>query len=105
MEIVLAKDADLRKSKSTVYKIINSIDVVQRIPKKMQAQLEDFQSSYRIYYNHYNPIIYTRVNDGKVTLILRYLIHPKKARYVESIVWNKILEEEENGNISIYKED
>ena len=105
MEIVLDKDADLKKSKATIYKIINNIEVVKKIPKKMKAQLEDFKSTYRIYYNNYNPIIYTRVDDGKVRLILRFLIHPKKARFVESIVWNKILEEEEKGNIRIFKED
>jgi len=105
MEITLSKEANIKKSKATIYKIINNIEVVNKIPSKMKKQLEDFKSSYRIYYNNYNPIIYTKINEGRVVLILRFLIHPKKARYVESIVWNKILEEEENGNISIYKED
>ena len=105
MEVVLDKNADLKKSKATLYKIINNIEVVKKVPKKMKTQLASFSTSYRIYYNKYDPIVYTRVNDGRIILILRFLVHPKKARYVESIVWNEILNEEENGNILLYRNE
>lgn len=105
MEIVLGKDADLKKSKACLYKIINNIEVVKKVPKKMKSQLADFSTSYRIYYNKYDPIVYTKVQEGRIVLILRFLVHPKKARYVESIVWNEILKEEKNNNIILYKSD
>ena len=79
MEIVLDKDADLDSSKKTIYRIINNIETVKKVPKKMKNQLHEFSTYYRIYYNKYDPMVYTKINDGRVILILRFLIHPKKA--------------------------
>ena len=69
----------------------------------MKNQIKNITSEYRIYYNHYEPIIYTQVVDKHIELTVRYLIHPKKARYVNSIIWNKILESYKNKEIDLYK--
>ena len=37
----------------------------------------------RIYFNQYEPIIYTKLCRDHIELTVRYLMHPKKARYVE----------------------
>ena len=60
-------------------------------------------NNYRIYYNHYEPIIYTKVEDDHISLQLRYLVHPKKARFVESTIWNNILTAYKNNEIESYK--
>lgn len=98
-------DCDLPNNKKQIYKIVNSIDIVKNIPNKMKNQINDIGTNYRIYYNNYDPIIYTRIIEDHIELTLRYLIHPKKARYVESVIWNKIILEYKNGNIDLYNKN
>ena len=68
----------------------------------MKNQINEVNTTYRIYYNYYDPIIYTKIEENHISLSLRYLIHPKKARYVESVIWNKIYEGYKNGEIDLY---
>ena len=56
----------------------------------MKNQIKNISNEYRIYYNKYDPIIYTKLVEDHVELTVRYLMHPKKSRYVESVIWNKI---------------
>lgn len=51
----------------------------------MQNQIKTIGTNYRIYFNKYEPMIYTKIVDDYIELQIRYLVHPKKARYVESI--------------------
>lgn len=97
-------DSDIAKIKGVLYKILNNNDVIKAIPTKMKKQLQAINTDYRIYYNQYEPIIYTEVVDNHIELQLRYLIHPKKARYVASNIWLKILEAYKNNEIEIYKD-
>ena len=53
--------------------------------------------------NNFNKEIYTKINESHVELQIRYLIHPKKARYIESILTSEILLANKNGQIEIYK--
>lgn len=64
-----------------------------------------YQNKYRIYYNKYDPIIYTKIVDNYIELQIRYLVHPKKARFVESTLWNYILQAYKNNEIELYKND
>ena len=104
IKIDLDMNCDLVKNKQAIYKIINNIDIVKNIPKKMKNQIGEVSTTYRIYYNNYDPIIYTKIEDSHIVLTLRYLIHPKKARYVESVIWNKIYDKYKNGEINLYIE-
>ncbi len=96
-------DCNLPKTKSTLYKIVNSNDIIKNIPPKMKNQINNISNNYRIYYNKYEPIIYTKIKDEHIELEIRYLIHPKKARFVESTIWNKIIEAYKNNEIELYK--
>lgn len=97
-------DSDIQKSKSILYKIVNSNEVIKNIPSKMHKQINNISTDYRIYYNKYDPIIYTKVVDNHIELTIRYLIHPKKARYIESTIWNCILTAYQNGEINLLKD-
>lgn len=97
-------DSDINKAKQVLYGILKTNDTLKRIPKKMQNQLDNAVSDYRIYYNNLDPIIYTRVVDDHIELTIRYLIHPKKSRNVESDIWNKILKAKSEGKIELYGE-
>ena len=71
--------------------------------KDAQNELKN-NTSYRMYYNKYEPMIYTEVKDKHIELNIRFLINPKKARLVESYIWNEILKEYKNENIQLIKE-
>jgi small-conductance mechanosensitive channel len=105
LEVKIDIDSDITLAKKTLYKIINEIDIVKSIPKKMKGQLSEVNTTYRIYYNYYDPIIYMKIDGNCVVLTLRYLCHPKKARYVNSIVWNKVYDNYKLGNIKLYKDN
>lgn len=93
---------DVVKNKQELFKIINSIEIVKNIPKKMKAQVSDANTTNRVYFNKYDPTIYTKIVDSHIELTIRYLIHPKKSRYVESVIWNKILQAYQQKTIDLY---
>lgn len=105
MTIKIDMDSDLVKNKQEIYKVVNNIEIIKNIPKKMKEQISDVNTTNRVYFNKYDPIIYTKIVDGHIELILRYLIHPKKARYVESVIWNKIYLAYQKGDINLYTKD
>lgn len=94
-------DNDLPKCKSILYSIVNKNEIVKSIPKKMESQLKNAMKDYRIYYNHLEPIIYTSVINDYIVLSIRFLIHPKNKRFVESQIWNQIIVEFKKENIKL----
>lgn len=102
LEVKIKLDADLAKNKKLLYDIVKSNDIVKRIPKKMKDQLNEVVRDYRIYYNNLDPIIYTTVTEDYVLLTIRYLAHPKKSRFIESQIWNKIYENAKENNLDLY---
>ena len=105
-EIIIRIDinADLEKNKKEIMKIVNSNKTVSDIPKKMEKEVRNSTVDYRIYYNHLEPIIYTKVNGNYIELTLRYLTHPKKTRNVEDYIWTNILKQYKLKKINLYIE-
>ena len=83
-------------------KIINSNEIVSEIPRKMEKEIRDATVDYRIYYNHLEPIIYTKVNDNHIELNLRFLTHPKKTRIIEDYLWTNILKKYKAKKINLF---
>ena len=104
IKINITLDSDIEETKSIIYQILDSNEILKEIPKKMEDQVDDVTVEYRIYYNKLEPIIYTRINESHIELSLRYLVHPKKIRIVQNEIYLKILEEYKKGNIDLYKE-
>lgn len=103
MSIKIPLEENVSEAKRVIYKIVNNNEIVNKIPTKMQKQIDNLSPNYRIYYNKYEPIIYTKVDGEVIELTVRYLIHPKKVRYVESTIWEQILKANSNGEIKLYK--
>lgn len=103
MTIKIPLEENVSEAKRVIYKIVNNNEIVNKIPTKMQKQIDNLSPNYRIYYNKYEPIIYTKVDGDVIELTVRYLIHPKKVRYVESTIWEQILKANSNGEIKLYK--
>lgn len=102
-EITIRIDANnnIEFVKKQLMKIINSNQTIKEIPKKMKEEVKKSMSSYRIYYNNYLPIIYTKIEEDKCLLTIRFLIHPKKQRNIESDIYNKILLNFKKNNIEL----
>ena len=90
---------NIEETKKILLDIVNSNEVVKRIPRKMESEIEDISLDYRIYYNKLDPIIYCRVVETHVEFYIRYLDQNKKTRYVEDDIWSKILEAHKEGKI------
>ena len=104
LTVKVPMDCDLVKNKQELYKIVNNIEIIKNIPKKMKAQINDINTTNRVYFNKYDPTIYTKIVDNHIELTIRYLMHPKKGRFVESVIWNKILEGYKDKRIDLYRE-
>lgn len=102
-EVKISIDSDIKKVKGILYSIVNNNDIIKSIPGKMINELNN-NSSYRIYYNKLEPIIYTNINDKYVSMNIRYLVHPKKKRNVINEINNQLLKLNEEGKISLYIE-
>lgn len=104
MIVNIPLNADVEKTKKIILKIVNNNEVIKAIPKKMDKQVSDASLEYRIYYNHLEPIIYTRVVNNHIELSVRFLVHPKKMRNVENDIWLNILNEYKNKKIALFTE-
>ena len=102
-EVRISIDSDIKKVKGILYSIVNNNDIIKSIPSKMINELNN-NSSYRIYYNKLDPIIYTNIKDKYVSMNIRYLVHPKKKRNVINEINNQLLKLNEEGKISLYIE-
>lgn len=97
--------ADIDKTQEILYSILLDNETLKEIPIKMENAVDEIILEYRIYYNNFDPIIYTKIVDSHIELYLRYLVHPKKARNVQDEINLKILEEYQKGNIKLYEGD
>lgn len=102
-EVKISIDSDIKKVKGILYSIVNNNDIIKSIPGKMINELNN-NSSYRIYYNKLEPIIYTDIKDKYVSMNIRYLVHPKKKRNVINEINNQLLKLNEERKISLYME-
>lgn len=102
LTINIKMDCDLVKNKQELYKIVNGLEVVKNIPKKMKEEVDIVNQTNRVYFNKYDPIIYTKLVGDHIELTIRYLMHPKKSRYVESVIWNKVYLSYKEGIIDLY---
>ena len=102
IEVNVPLDFDIEKARKTLYKIVNRNDVIDKVPEKVKRAIKNISTDYRIYYSEYNPIIYCKVVGDYTVFTLRYLVDPRKARYVHSSIWKHILLAYQKGEIELY---
>ena len=95
-------DFDIEKVRKTLYRIVNKNDVIDKVPEIVKKDIQDISTDYRIYYSEYEPIVYCKVMGDYVEYTLRYLVDPRKARYVHSSIWKHILLAHQKGEIKLY---
>ena len=104
LKINIPRDVDIDKTKKVLYDVVNTIDAIKKVPKNMQKDILEVQTNYKILYNDYKPIIYTRIFNKYYEFDIRYLIDVKQIRNVEDEILLKLIEEDKKGNIKLYKE-
>ena len=97
-------DVDTELTKKILLSIICNNAVVKTIPNKMRRSIENMPIDQRVYYNKLEPIVYLKIVDNHLEFYIRYLMHPKKNRYVENYFWEEILKLYKEGNIKLYVE-
>ena len=100
LEINITIDSNVDLAKEIILNILNSNETINEIPKKMQREIKKSHAEYRIYFNKLTPIVYTSINDNKIILSARFLMHPKKIRIVESEIYEKLISEFKKNNIN-----
>ena len=105
IEVNIPLDYDIEKVRKILYKIISKNDVIDKVPEIVKKDIEDISTDYRIYYSEYTPIIYCKVMGDYVTYTLRYLVDPRKSRYVLSSIWKHILIAHQKGEIKLYNKN
>ena len=100
LEINITIDSNVDLAKEIILNILNSNETINEIPKKMQREIKKSHAEYRIYFNKLTPIVYTSIDDNKIILSARFLMHPKKIRIVESEIYEKLISEFKKNNIN-----
>ncbi len=100
LSLSISLDSDLDKAKKILLKTVSDNEIIKEIPKKMQAEIKNSNTEYRIYYNNLTPITYTKILDEKIILTVRFLIHPKKQRNVENMIYETVIKEFKKNNIN-----
>lgn len=98
-------DFNIEKVRKTLYRIVNKNDVIDKVPDTVKKDIQDISTDYRIYYTEYKPVIYCKVVGDYVEYTLRYLVDPRKSRYVHSSIWKHILIAHQKGEITLYNKD
>lgn len=95
-------DFDIEKVRKTLYRIVNKNDIIDKVPGIVKKDIQEISTDYRIYYSEYEPIVYCKVMGDYVEYTLRYLVDPRKARYVHSSIWKHILLAHQKGEIKLF---
>lgn len=96
---------NIEKVRKVLYRIVNKNDVIEKVPDYVKQDIKNISTDYRIYYSQYKPIIYSKVIGDYVEYTVRYLVDPRKARYVNSSIWKHILIAYQKGEIELYNKD
>lgn len=96
---------NIEKVRKVLYRIVNKNDVIEKVPDYVKQDIKNISTDYRIYYSQYKPIIYCKVIGDYVEYTVRYLVDPRKARYVNSSIWKHILIAYQKGEIELYNKD
>lgn len=105
IEVNVPLDFDIEKVRKTLYRIVSKNDVIDKVPETVKKDIQDISTDYRIYYSEYTPIVYCKVMGDYVEYTLRYLVDPRKARYVHSSIWKHILLAHQKGEIKLYNKN
>ncbi len=98
-------DCNIEKVRKILYRIVNKNDVIDKVPDTVKKDIQDISTDYMIYYSEYTPVVYCKVVGDYVEYTLRYLVDPRKARYVHSSIWKHILIAHQKGEITLYNKD
>ena len=105
IEVHIPLDFSIEKVRKTLYRIVSKNDIIDKVPEIVKKDIKDISTDYMIHYTEYTPIVYCKVIDDYVVYTLRYLVDPRKAKYVYSSIWKHILIAHQKGEIKLYNQN
>lgn len=105
IEVHIPLDFSIEKVRKTLYRIVSKNDIIDKVPEIVKKDIKDISTDYMIHYSAYTPIVYCKVVDDYVVYTLRYLVDPRKAKYVYSSIWKHILLAHQKGEIKLYNQN
>lgn len=82
-------ESNWEKAKNMLLQIVNQY--AEHIGKEAEKEIFKASRSYMIYYKHLTPIVYTKVKERGIQLIIRYMCNPRQRRGTENEIWQEIL--------------
>mgnify|MGYP003310760907 CR=1 FL=1 len=104
-EILMNTDLRGNKKDDINFNDVDFNDVIDKVPDTVKKDIQDISTDYRIYYTEYKPVIYCKVVGDYVEYTLRYLVDPRKSRYVHSSIWKHILIAHQKGELELYNKN
>lgn len=99
LDIRIPLNEDVGKSKKVLFEIINNVDLIKNTIKKAKNDLEKSELGSNI--GSVEPTIFTKVDEDYALLSMRFLVDPKKLHYVKSLVYSKIIEANNKGELAL----
>jgi small-conductance mechanosensitive channel len=89
VSIIVTFESNWEKAKEIMLRCGEEIS--HDIQDRVQRKIDRMSREYLIYYKTFTPVVYTKIVDSGVKMILRYLTDAKKRRIGEDTVSRKIL--------------
>jgi len=89
LSILVTFESNWQKAKEILLKL--GEEESAEIQEKVQSRINRMARDYLIYYRKFTPIVYTKIEESGVKLILRFLTEAKSRRMVEDNIYQKIL--------------
>lgn len=81
--------SDWGKAKEMLYGLLE--ECTEKVRQEAKEQIQEAGKNYAIYYRNLTPIIYTKMQQGKIQFALRFMCEPRKVRDTEHLLWEGIL--------------
>lgn len=89
--VLITFESNWEKAKEVLETI--SREKTAHLTEEAKKRIQKASEKYMIFYNKFDPTIYTAVKNSGVELTIRFLCDPKKRRNFEHHIWEAILKE------------
>jgi small-conductance mechanosensitive channel len=89
IQVNITFESNWELAKKILQEIVN--EHAEHLSKPAEKEIFEASKNFMIYYKHFTPIVYVKVEEFGVRLTIRYLCNPRKRRSSENEIWEDIL--------------
>ncbi|HCC06703.1 MAG TPA: mechanosensitive ion channel protein MscS [Clostridiales bacterium] len=91
ISVTVTLDSDWKEAKYILNKII--LKYTDHLSKKVRENIKQANKKYMISnFKYLTPVVYTKLEENGIKLIMRYLTKPRNRRTMQHRIWEEILE-------------